>query len=227
MLQLRERRARQALAPARATARRATTRAASRDQSRTSRSAGTPRAHATPPPTLVVRDARLAGVKLIEPSTRFEDFRGEYVEIYNRNLAHAAGIDVDFVQDDISISTRHVLRGIHGDARTWKLISCLHGRFYLVVVNNDPASPQYRQWEGFTLSDRNRLQVLVPPRFGNGHLVLSEQAIFHYKQSTDYDRASQFTLAWDDPELGLWWPIDDPIVSQRDEGVRRRAGGRK
>ena len=125
-------------------------------------------------PALKVRAARLDGVRVLQPTTLFEDFRGEYVEIYNRELAHAAGIDVDFVQDDISVSTRHVLRGIHGDASTWKLISCLHGRFYLVVVNHDPDSPQYLQWEGFTLSDRNRLQVLVPPRFGNGHLVLSD-----------------------------------------------------
>lgn len=170
---------------------------------------------------LEVRTARLDGVKLLRPTTLFEDFRGEYVEIYNRDLAHAAGIEVDFVQDDISVSTHNVLRGIHGDDSTWKLISCLHGRFYLVVVNHDETSPQYRQWEAFTLSDKNRLQVLVPPRFGNGHLVLSEQAIFHYKQSSNYDRGRQFTLAWDDPALGLWWPTRDPIVSQRDQGVAR------
>lgn len=172
---------------------------------------------------LQVRPARLDGVKLLRPTTMFEDFRGEYVEIYNRALAHAAGIDVDFVQDDISLSTQNVLRGIHGDDATWKLISCLHGRFYLVVVNHDETSPQYRQWEAFTLSDKNRLQVLVPPRFGNGHLVLSVQAIFHYKQSSYYDRGRQFTLAWDDPTLGLWWPTRDPIVSQRDQGVAPRA----
>ena len=170
---------------------------------------------------LEVRPARLDGVKLLRPTTLFEDFRGEYVEIYNRELANAAGITVDFVQDDISVSTQNVLRGIHGDDTTWKLISCLQGRFYLVVVNYDETSPQYRQSEAFTLSDRNRLQVLVPPRFGNGHLVLSEQAIFHYKQSSYYDRGRQFTLAWDDPALALWWPTRDPIVSQRDQGVAR------
>jgi dTDP-4-dehydrorhamnose 3,5-epimerase len=172
---------------------------------------------------LEVRAARLDGVKLLRPTTLFEDFRGEYVEIYNRALATAAGIEIDFVQDDISVSTHNVLRGIHGDDATWKLISCLYGRFYLVVVNYDQSSSQYRQWEAFTLSDKNRLQVLVPPRFGNGHLVLSEQAIFHYKQSSYYDRARQFTLAWDDPALALWWPRREPIVSQRDQGVTRRA----
>jgi dTDP-4-dehydrorhamnose 3,5-epimerase len=218
MLQLRERRTRTGSARTR-TARaggRAATRAAA-TQNRTAPGLA---------PALTVRPTRLDGVKLLEPTTRFEDFRGEYVEIWNRQLAHEAGIDVDFVQDDISVSTQGVLRGIHGDTSTWKLISCLQGRFYLVVIDNDPSSPQYRQWEGFTLSDRNRLSVLVPPRHGNGHYVLSEQAIFHYKQSSYYDRAGQFTLAWDDPELGLWWPTRDPIVSQRDQGVAPK-GGRK
>jgi dTDP-4-dehydrorhamnose 3,5-epimerase len=166
-----------------------------------------------------VQHTSLDGVLVIEPPTVFEDFRGAYVETYNRRLYAEAGIAVDFVQDDISVSSRNVLRGIHGDTRTWKLISCLHGQFYLVVVNWDPDSPQCGKWEGFTLSDRNRLQVLVPPRFGNGHLVLSEEAIFHYKQSTEYDRAGQFTLLWDDPRLGIWWPTRSPILSQRDQGV--------
>ena len=131
----------------------------------------------------------------------FEDFRGHYIETYNRNAYFTAGIPIDFVQDDISISHRHVLRGIHGDTKTWKLISCLQGSFYMVVVNNDPNSSQYREWAAFTLSDSNHLQVLVPPNFGNGHLVMSERAIFHYKQSTEYDRAGQFTLLWNDPAL--------------------------
>ena len=165
-----------------------------------------------------VRECSLEGVLVIEPPTVFEDFRGAYIETYNRRLYREAGIDVDFVQDDISVSSRNVLRGIHGDDRTWKLISCLHGQFYLVVVNWDSDSPQHGEWEAFTLSDRNRLQVLVPPRFGNGHLVLSEQAIFHYKQSTEYERASQFTLLWNDPRLGIWWPTQAPILSRRDQG---------
>ncbi len=133
---------------------------------------------------------KLESVLLIKPPTVFEDFRGHYIETYNRNAYFTAGIPIDFIQDDISVSHRHVLRGIHGDSTTWKLISCLQGSFYLVVVNNDPNSSQYREWAAFTLSDSNRLQILVPPNFGNGHLVMSERAIFHYKQSTEYDRAS-------------------------------------
>ncbi len=170
-----------------------------------------------------VRDTELKGVLALKPPTLFEDFRGSYVETYNRRIYRESGIDVDFIQDDISVSHRNVLRGIHGDQNTWKLISCLAGKFYLVVVNWDPSSTQFKQWQGFTLSEHNRLQVLVPPKFGNGHLVLSEQAIFHYKQSTDYDRSSQFTVLWDDPELGIWWPSRDPILSKRDQGEARAA----
>lgn len=170
-----------------------------------------------------VRETDLKGVLLLKPPTLYEDFRGSYVETYNRRIYRDSGIDVDFIQDDISVSHRNVLRGIHGDARTWKLISCLSGKFYLVVLNWDPSSPQHKQWQGFTLSEHNRLQVLVPPKFGNGHLVLSEQAIFHYKQSTDYDRSSQFTVLWDDPELSIWWPSRDPILSKRDRGEAHAA----
>ncbi len=112
-----------------------------------------------------------------------------------------------------------MLRGIHGDAETWKLVSCLYGKFYLVVVNWDKNSSQFGKWDSFVLSEQNRMQVLIPPKFGNGHLVLSEQAIFHYKQNSNYNRAGQFTLLWNDPQLNIWWPIKNPIVSRRDEGL--------
>jgi dTDP-4-dehydrorhamnose 3,5-epimerase len=167
-----------------------------------------------------VTKTELDGVLLIDPPTKFEDFRGEYVEIYNRDIYREAGVTQEFLQDDISVSSRHVLRGFHGDSKTWKLISCLYGKFYVVVLNWDPESPQYRRWQGFTLSDKNRLQVLIPPKFGNSHLVLSDMAIFHYKQTTEYDRASQFTVLWNDPTLKVWWPIQNPIVSQRDAGIQ-------
>ncbi|MFM2293787.1 MAG: hypothetical protein RLZZ350_200 [Verrucomicrobiota bacterium] len=168
---------------------------------------------------LEVKKTKLDGVLLIKPPTIFEDFRGTYVETYNKELYNAAGITVDLVQDDISTSTRGVLRGIHGDAKTWKLVSCLHGKFYLIVLNHDKASPQFGQWESFTLSDVNRLQVLIPPNFGNGHVVLSDTAIFHYKQNTYYDRPGQFTVVWNDPKFKMWWPVKNPIISQRDEGL--------
>ncbi len=168
---------------------------------------------------LNVHKTTLNGVLLISPPTIFEDFRGCYIETYNEDLYCAAGVTQKFVQDDISVSRKNVLRGIHGDERTWKLVSCLHGSFYLAVVNWDRSSPQYRRWQGFTLSDENRLQVLIPPRFGNGHQVLTETAMFHYKQTTYYDRPGQFTLRWDDPAIGIIWPASNPILSDRDKNV--------
>jgi dTDP-4-dehydrorhamnose 3,5-epimerase len=171
------------------------------------------------PTRLHVEETRLSGVLQITPPTVYEDFRGTYVETYNESLYREAGIDCHFIQDDISTSSKHVLRGIHGDQETWKLISCLWGRFYLVVVNWDPASPQYRQWQSFTLSAENHTQILVPPKFGNGHLVLSEHAIFSYKQNTTYNRSGQFTLIWNDPALNIWWPVKTPFLSPRDEGL--------
>jgi dTDP-4-dehydrorhamnose 3,5-epimerase len=166
-----------------------------------------------------VKTTNLPGVLLVRLDS-FEDHRGEYVETYNEELYRQNGIAVHFVQDDISVSTRHVLRGIHGDQITWKLVSCLYGRFYFVVVNCDPSSSDYGKWQSFTLSDKNRLQVLVPPKYGNAHLAMSEQIIFHYKQSTYYNRAGQFTYKWNDPQFNIWWPIKQPIVSERDEGVQ-------
>lgn len=163
-----------------------------------------------------VQETTLPGVKLIQPEV-FEDHRGYYVETYNEQLYHEHGIDQHFVQDDISVSYQNVLRGLHGDAETWKLISCLQGRFYFVVANCDTESPDFGKWEAFNLSAANRKQVLVPPKHGNGHLVLSEQAIFHYKQTTYYNPKGQFTYTWNDPRLKIWWPTQQPILSRRDE----------
>ena len=168
---------------------------------------------------LEVKKTSLDGVLCIKPATIFEDFRGSYVETYNEQLYFEAGIKVKFVQDDFSVSSQNVLRGMHGDNGTHKLISCTIGKIYLVIINWDPNSPQKGKWEAFTISELNRLQILVPPKFGVGHLVLSPQAIFAYKQSTYYDRASQFTLVWNDPKLGIWWPNNNPIVSRRDQGL--------
>lgn len=176
-----------------------------------------------------VADTAIQGVKIITPLYIFEDHRGIYRETWNQLdydtvLGHPGlrefGEGVYFVADDISISRRNVLRGIHGDYETFKLISCLHGSFFLVVVDWRPYSPTDHQHIGITLSDRNHLSVLVPPGCGNGHLVLSETAIFHYKQSEYYDRDGQFTIAWNDPVLGIQWPISlPPILSERDKNV--------
>lgn len=161
----------------------------------------------------------LPEVLLLKPAI-FEDFRGQYVQTYAEREYRAAGIDITFVEDDISASRRNVLRGIHGDAKTWKLVSCLSGTFYLVVANCREGSPDFGKWTSFTLSDRNRHQVLIPPHHGNGHVVLSEWAVFHYKQSEYYDLKRQFTYRWDDSRFGIWWPVEKPLLSRRDQAGR-------
>jgi len=147
----------------------------------------------------------------------FEDFRGQYIETYNEELYRKNGIDVKFVADDIAVSSKNVLRGIHGDSKTWKLVSCLHGKIYLAVVNCDTDSKDFGKWQSFILSDKDRQQVLIPPKHGNSYLTLSNMSIFHYKQSTYYNRSGQFTYKWNDPRFNIKWPIKNPILSQRDK----------
>ncbi len=120
-------------------------------------------------------------------------------------------------KDDISFSKKNVLRGIHGDGETYKLVSCLHGSFVLIVVNNDSASEEYKKWISFNLSGNDDTQILIPPKFGNGHFVTSNDAIFHYKQNTYYNPQGQFTIMWNDPEYNFVWPNNNPILSKRDE----------
>jgi len=159
---------------------------------------------------------KLDKVLLIKPEV-FDDHRGEYVELYNEENYSNNGVEVKFVQDDISLSSKGVLRGLHGDKKTWKLLSCLLGKYYLVIVDCNEKSAGFGKWQSFVLSDRNKYQVLVPPNHGVAHLALSDKIIFHYKQSTYYDPSSQFTYKWNEPKFNIWWPIKEPILSQRDE----------
>jgi dTDP-4-dehydrorhamnose 3,5-epimerase len=165
--------------------------------------------------SIIVEKTKLENVLLIKPFI-FEDHRGSYVEIYNLNDYFSNNIKINFVRDDISTSSKNVLRGIHYDNKTWKLIQCLYGKIYLVVIDMRPHSPQYLQWQSFILTSSNRLQVLVPPNFGNGHLVLSEECIFHYKMSEYYDPENEKVLKWDDPKANIFWPIKNPILSLKD-----------
>jgi dTDP-4-dehydrorhamnose 3,5-epimerase len=158
---------------------------------------------------------KLKNVFLIKPYI-FNDYRGSYTEIYNHNIFKKNKISIRFIQDDISISKKNVLRGIHGDNKTWKLISCLYGKFYLIVVNNDKNSKEYKKWTSFILDDKNKNMVLVPPKFGNGHCILSKKAIFYYKQNTFYNRGDQFTIKWDNKDYKFKWPCRKPILSKRD-----------
>ena len=153
-------------------------------------------------------------VKISQPDS-FEDFRGELYTLFKQE-EH----ELVFNHDKVSVSRQNVLRGMHGDSKSWKLITCLSGVVYLVVIDNRPESPNYLKWDSIVLSETNRKQVLVPPMFANGHLVLSDTAVFFYKWSYpgEYpDVKDQFTLKWNDPKVNVHWPIDNPILSKRDK----------
>ncbi|MCU0284969.1 MAG: dTDP-4-dehydrorhamnose 3,5-epimerase [Acidobacteria bacterium] len=164
---------------------------------------------------MIVEKTSLHGVLLIKRDI-FEDHRGTFVETFNCDEYIDRGIPIKFVRDAASTSSKHVLRGIHYDDKTWKLIQCMYGKIYFVVVDMHQDSPQYLKWQSFILSDGNRHQVLVPPHFGNGHLVLSDHCIFHYKMSEYYDPANEKTLKWDDPKAAIYWPVKEPVLSQKD-----------
>jgi len=153
----------------------------------------------------------------------FEDHRGTYEELYNSRdygevIKRETGCEPEFLEDNIAVSTRHVLRGFHGDDRTWKLVTCLLGKFYIVVLNYDAESPDFGKWQSFVPSYENKMQVLIPPKHGHAYVVMSNKAIFHYKQSSIYQgMAKQFTVRYNDPRFGVWWPVLNPILSIRDE----------
>lgn len=160
-----------------------------------------------------ILDSGINGLKLIKPYVYY-DFRGEYVSTYNEETYQ---FGVSFKEDDFSISRKNVLRGMHGDFNTYKLVQCVYGAFYIVIVDYRENSETYLKYECFALNDKNRYQLLIPPGCANGHLCLSDMCIFSYKQSRLYSGADkQFTLRWDDPLLAIHWPVREPILSQRD-----------
>lgn len=146
----------------------------------------------------------------------YKDQRGEYVCTWNFE-DYFTQFGIDFVEDDISVSHKNVFRGLHGDHETWKLVQCLYGEIILAVV--DCRRPKY-EYQLFNLDDVHRTQILIPPGCANGHYVLSDKAIFSYKQSEYYSGAkNQFSLRYDDPAIGIKWPIEgmNPILSERDK----------
>jgi dTDP-4-dehydrorhamnose 3,5-epimerase len=168
---------------------------------------------------ITVSETNLEGVILIMPSA-FEDHRGMFVETYNIEDYSKNGINIKFMRDDISTSVKNVLRGPHYDDKTWKLIQCMHGKIYFVVADMRNDSNQYLKWQSFVLTEYNRYQVLVPPGFANGHLVLSDSCIFHYKMSEYYEPENEVGVRWDDPKLGIFWPVKEPILSQKDSSLK-------
>lgn len=165
---------------------------------------------------MLISKTPLDGVLKITPPTIHVDERGVYTELYNEELYSQLG--VKFIQDDVSCSQRNVIRGFHGDFTTWKLISCVYGAIHFKVVNNLKEHPQYGMVYEDDLSHQRPCQILIPPGFGNAHGVMTDFAVFHYKQSTYYDRDGQFTLPWNG--YGPW-AISQPILSRRDANAAR------
>jgi dTDP-4-dehydrorhamnose 3,5-epimerase len=126
---------------------------------------------------------------------------------------------INFIHDKFSISHKNVLRGLHGDNKTWKLVSCVYGKVFFVVVNYEEKSKNYLKFKTYILSHLNRKQVLVPPNFLNGYLCLSKECVFHYKlsyKSNYIDAKNQISINWRDNRLNIKWPIKKPILSKRD-----------
>ena len=154
---------------------------------------------------------KIQDVQIIEPDVH-TDYRGDLWTIWKGERTYN--------HDKVSTSRRHVIRGVHGDFKSTKLVTCLYGEMYFVVVDNRKDSPTYMQWDHIILNDKTRKQVLLPPGVGNGFCVLSEQAVFHYKWSYpgEYpDVDDQFTIKWNDKNINIDWPISDPILSKRDK----------
>jgi dTDP-4-dehydrorhamnose 3,5-epimerase len=154
-------------------------------------------------------------VKIYQP-TIFTDFRGDLLTIWNGDEFEPK---LDFKHDKISSSRKDVIRGLHGDNKSWKLTSCLSGELYFVVVDARPDSKNYLKWDSIILNDKTRKQILTPPGFAIGFLVLSKQALLHYKWAypgayPDVD--DQFTIKWNSPDVDIYWPIKTPILSKRD-----------
>ncbi len=153
-------------------------------------------------------------ITVIEPDV-YTDYRGDLWTLWKEG-DHG----LNFNHDKVSTSRKHVLRGIHGDHKSHKLITCLYGEMYFVVVDNRMDSSTMGQWDSIILDDKRRKQVLIPPGVGNGFLVLSDKSVFHYKWSYigEYpDVEEQFTIKWNDPALNINWPIKNPILQPRDK----------
>ena len=150
----------------------------------------------------------------------FKDQRGYYWTAWK---SKSVTKKLKFNHDKFSLSKQKVLRGLHGDSKTWKLVSCPYGKCLLVVVNLVKKSKDYLKYKSWILSHKNGFQVLIPPNYANGHLCLSKECLFHYKLSykgSYADQSKQFSLKWNDPKLNINWGIKDPILSNRDKKTK-------
>jgi len=172
-----------------------------------------------------VIDTTIPDVKIIEPKV-FGDERGFFLETFQADrYASEAGITLPFVQDNHSRSSKNVLRGLHFQKTKpqGKLVRVVRGHVYDVAVDTRKGSPTYGQWEGLILSEENKTQLWVPPGFAHGFVVLSDTADFEYKCTDYYDPSDEGSILWNDSDLNIPWPIDNPILSNKDARADRLA----
>ena len=170
---------------------------------------------------ITVTPCDIEGLYVIEP-TVFKDERGYFVETYNQNDMKEAGLDMVFVQDNQSMSTRGVLRGLHFQKQfpQGKLVRVVRGKVFDVAVDLRSDSKTYGKWFGVGLSAENMKQFYIPEGFAHGFLVLSDEAEFCYKCTDFYHPGDEGGLAWNDPEIGVEWPLEegvDLIISEKDQ----------
>jgi len=171
-----------------------------------------------------IEQTRLPGVVVLSPRV-YRDPRGFFMETWNKERYADVGLPSAFVQDNLSESRRGVLRGLHYQhpAAQGKLLQVLRGEIYDVAVDIRRGSPTFGEWVGVVLSSDDQRQLYVPEGFAHGFVVMSESALFSYKCTDFYRPQDEGTVLWDDPDLGIDWPIADPILSAKDQaGVRLR-----
>ena len=164
------------------------------------------------------RNLELPGPLLIRPQV-FDDGRGFFLELYKHSEFANAGIAEHLVQDNYSKSVQGVLRGLHfqkNPKAQGKLVMCMKGRIYDVAVDIRTGSPQYGKWVGAELTAENRFQLYVPPGFAHGFQVLSETAEVMYKCTEEYSPVDERGIIWNDPDINIIWPIQEPVLSSKD-----------
>jgi dTDP-4-dehydrorhamnose 3,5-epimerase len=171
-----------------------------------------------------VIETAIAGLVLVEPRV-FRDERGFFYESFQRQRFIDSDLPADFVQDNHSRSTRGVLRGLHFQRRRpqGKLVSVVHGEVFDVAVDTRSGSATFGRWFGVRLSADAPQQLYIPPGFAHGFCVLSDTAEFTYKCTDYYDSDDEGGIVWDDPDLGIEWPISSPLVSAKDSAYPRLA----
>jgi len=170
-----------------------------------------------------ISHSKLEGCVIIEPRV-FGDERGFFLETFQAvRYKQEAGIDLPFVQDNHSRSAMGVLRGLHFQKTKpqGKLVRVVRGEVYDVAVDIRKGSATFGKWEGVILSEDNKKQFWVPPGFAHGFVVLSDTADFEYKCTDYYDPSDEGSILWSDPDLGILWPIANPVLSTKDESAKR------